>query len=134
MTDTAKDTTPALATAGAEFDVDHSNLNLETFPGFKPQNRLLPADRMNLQLDLAKIAAALPERFKNEEGTTTNISFDTLTPEDMDALSAMFTQMQNMVLSAATDTDAMTNWLIDQPEPMEGLMYAFGQYQETLGN
>ena len=81
-----------------------------------------------------KIAAALPDRFKNEEGTTTNISFDTLTPEDMDALSAMFTQMQNMVLSAATDTDAMTNWLIDQPEPMEGLMYAFGQYQETLGN
>ena len=52
----------------------------------------------------------------------------------MDALSAMFTQMQNMVLAAAQDTDAMTNWLIDQPEPMEGLMYAFGQYQETLGN
>lgn len=133
MTDTAKDTTPALATAGAEFDVDHNNLNLASFPGFKPHNRLLPADRMNLQLDLAKIATALPEHFKNEAGTA-NISFDTLTPEDMDALSSMFTQMQNMVLSAATDTDAMTNWLIDQPEPMEGLMYAFGQYQETLGN
>ena len=46
----------------------------------------------------------------------------------------MFTQMQNLVLSASTDEQKMGDWLTDQPEPMEALLFAFGRYQETLGN
>ena len=87
---------------------------------------------MNLQLQLAKIAAGLPESFK--DGDNANIEFSELSPSDMDLLADMFTQMQNLVLSASTDEQKMGDWLTDQPEPMEALLFAFGRYQETLGN
>lgn len=133
-TDTApaKDDIAALSSVGPEFDTTDANVDTETFPGFKTLKRMLPADRMNLQLQLAKIAAGLPESFK--DGDNANIEFSELSPSDMDSLAGMFTQMQNLVLSASTDEQKMGDWLTDQPEPMEALLYAFGQYQETLGN
>nr|DAO89799.1 MAG TPA: hypothetical protein [Caudoviricetes sp.] len=128
----AKDDTEALSSVGPEFDTNDSNVDTESFPGFKALKRMLPADRMNLQLQLAKIAAGLPKSFK--DGDNADVDFSELSPSDMDSLAGMFTQMQNLVLSASTDEQKMGDWLTDQPEPMEALLYAFGQYQETLGN
>lgn len=134
MTDTtpAKDDHAALSSVGAEFDTNDANVDTESFPGFKALKRMLPADRMNLQLQLAKIAAGLPKSLK--DGDDTNLDFSELSPADMDSLAGMFTQMQNLVLSASTNEQKMGDWLTDQPEPMEALLYAFGKYQETLGN
>ena len=129
----AKDDTEALSSVGPEFDTNDSNVDTESFPGFKALKRMLPADRMNLQLQLAKIAAGLPKSLKDGDDST-NLDFSDLTPQDMDSLAGMFTQMQNLVLSASTDEQKMGDWLTDQPEPMEALLYAFGKYQETLGN
>ncbi|NEK06063.1 hypothetical protein GR239_36855, partial [Rhizobium leguminosarum] len=98
--------------------------------------RMLPAQRIKAQAELAKVATSLPAKFLDQDGSGVSIDADvnSLTSEDLDAVADMVTKVQDIVLDAAVDREAMENWLLDQENPMDAVMFAFTKYQATLGN
>jgi len=134
--ETAKDETPALASVAPQFD-SQDGVDLSTLPAFKDTRRMLPADRLRAQADMAKLAVSVPDKFRQaaEDGTVTmDLDLSDLTGADLDAIADMVSTAQDVVLGAAEDREAMTTWLVDQESPVEAVMAAFTRYQETLGN
>ena len=133
---TYQDPTPVLGGVVPEANQPEApeGVNTATFPALIDLRRVLPAERFQRQADLAKIKDALPEAL--QEATTNGGTLDpaSITSDDLDALATMFTRLQDTVLDAAQDRDAMTEWLIDQEDPMQGVMYGFTRVTETLGN
>lgn len=136
--DAVKDSMPALASVAPQFDPDApEGVDVDSLPAFKDLRRMLPAQRIKAQARMAKLATDLPAKFRDglEDGQVTlDLDLSTLTSEDLDGLATMAETAQEIVLDAAQDRAAMEAWLVDQDSPMEAVMYAFTQYQTTLGN
>lgn len=135
--DTAiKDPEPVLATVAPQFAEEVTGVDVDSLPAFKPFQRMLPAQRIKAQAELAKVATSLPVKFLDQDGSGVSIDADinSLTSEDLDAVAGMVARVQDIVLDAAADREAMENWLLDQENPMDAVMFAFTKYQATLGN
>lgn len=129
----AEDSTPALAPVSPEYDPDDTTgVDVESFPGMRDLRRLLPADRIKAQTDLAKVQDTLPESFTRQGFNPSEVT--RMSSDDLDALSGLFVSIQNTVLDNAADREAMENWLIDQDDPIKAVLYGFTQYQAALGN
>ena len=122
--------TPEPAADGTLPEVDTDGVDVSTFPGLADMRRLMPSVRLKMQMNAAKIATGLPEGLA--DGTGLNIA--DLKGDDLDALSNLFDGVENAVLDAATDRAAMANWLLEQRNPFNAVMYAFSRYTESLGN
>lgn len=136
--DAVKDQTPALATVAPQFDQDTpEGVDQDSLPEFKDLRRMLPAQRIKAQADMAKLATDLPDKFRevDQDGQVNlNLDMADLTSEDLDGLVNMAETAQDIVLNGAKDRNAMEDWLLKQDSPMEAVMYAFTQYQARLGN
>ena len=109
-------------------------VNAETFPALMDLRRMLPAERFRRQTALAKVVDGLPEDLKTAATGGEALDMTNVTSADLDALAEMFTRIQDAVLDAAADREAMTEWLMDQEDPMQGVMYGFTRVQGFLGN
>lgn len=109
-------------------------VNAETFPALMDLRRMLPAERFRRQTTLAKVVDGLPEDLKTAATGGEALDMTNVTSADLDALAEMFTRIQDAVLDAAADREAMTEWLMDQEDPMQGVMYGFTRVQGFLGN
>lgn len=133
--DAVIDPNPALAGVGPQYgaaDSEPEGVDMTTLPTFKDLRRMLPSERMKTQMATAKVAAALPAHLKNAEAG--GLDFDSLTSDDLDALTNVIAAVESVVLDNATDREAMTEWLVTQDEPMNAVMAAFSQFTERLGN
>lgn len=129
----AEDDQAVLAPVSPEFNPDDTTgVDVESFPALQDFKRMLPANRLRVQTDTAKMAQALPAKF-TEQGTGTQ-ALDELTGDDLDSLAGMFESIQDMLLRYAEDNDAMTDWLIAQEDPIKAVLYGFSQFQAALGN
>lgn len=129
----AEDDQAVLATVAPEFNPDDTTgVDVEGFPALRDFGRMLPAARMRIQTDTAKMAAGLPAKF-TKQGTGDQ-DLTNLTPEDLDSMADMFESIQTLLLDNAQDQEAMENWLIDQEDPIKGILYGFSQFQANLGN
>lgn len=128
--DPVEDDTPALAGMAAEFGASNDDVDLSGMPEFRSLKGMLPSGRMRVQMDLVKIATALPETFAGE---TTQSEIMDLDPAEFDALAGAIENMENAVLRGAVDKDAMAEWLSGHDSPMAALMGAFNRYAEYVG-
>lgn len=129
----AEDSSPALAQVDPEFNPDDTTgLDVETFPGMRDLRRMLPAQRIKSQTDLAKVQDMLPESFTSQGFGQQDVT--SMSSEDLDKLAGLFEAIQETVLENAVDRDDMEAWLIDQDEPIKAVLYGFNQYQAALGN
>lgn len=126
------DSQPALHGMGPEFVAANSEpegVDLTTMPSFRDMRRMLPSERLRVQMKAAKVAAALPAHLKEAEG----VEFEALSPEDLDALTDVIATVESVVLDNAADREAMTDWLVDQKEPLDAVMTAFTEFTSRLG-
>lgn len=134
------DTSPVLAAAGVDFDDPSGNEAEQALrascPQFRDMRRVLPAERMRRQMELARFAASLPESMRDAEGDG-SLDLADFDDETATAIAAVFERMQDMVLNDAADRDEMTEWLLDAAEAGQGneaLQIAFSELAQTLGN
>lgn len=130
------DPKPALAGAGPQYgsaDAEPEGVDMPTLPAFKDLRRMLPSERLKVQMKTAKVATALPEHLKNVESSG-GLDFDSLTPDDLDALTNVIAAVEETVLDNAADRGAMAEWLIAQEEPLNAVMAAFTKFTDRLGN
>lgn len=133
----ATDPAPVLEPIGGQYGAEDSTegVSLGTLPAFKDLRRVLPAERMSATAALARVAKALPASLQTPDGTPADLdSLDSISADDLDAVADMFTQAQDVVLDWAMDREAMTEWLLDQDDPMAAVMAAFSRFQAHLGN
>lgn len=124
------DQTNHLASTAVQFeDVPTEGVDPSTLPPFKDMARALPADRVGLQARLGAMAKRLPAHLSGGV-----VNEDELTADDLDQVALMFSSLQDMVLAQAEDREAMTDWLIDQKDPIQAVLTAFSRLQVTLGN
>lgn len=126
------DPQPALHGMGPEFVAANSEpegVDLTTMPSFRDMRRMLPSERLRVQMKAAKVAAALPAHLKEAEG----VEFEALSPEDLDALTDVIATVESVVLDNAADREAMTDWLVDQKEPLDAVITAFTEFTSRLG-
>lgn len=130
------DPNPALAGVGPQYgsaDAEPEGVDMTTLPEFKDLRRMLPSERLKVQMKTAKVATALPEHLKNAESSG-GLDFDSLTSDDLDALTNVIAAVEDTVLDNAADRGAMTEWLIAQDEPLNAVMAAFTKFTDRLGN
>lgn len=130
------DDRPALAGVGPEFDTADSEpqgVDMSTLPDFKDMRRMLPSERLKVQMNTAKVATALPAHLKNAD-TSQKLDLDALTSEDLDALTGVIANVETTVLDNAADRDAMTEWLVNQDNSLNAVMAAFSTFTKRLGN
>lgn len=131
----AADPSPVLSPVGAPYAADAPDgVNVGTMPAFKDMRRVLPAERIAATAALARVAKSLPESLSSQDGQVTLDSIDGITADDLDAVAAMFAQAQGVVLDWAMDREAMTEWMLDQQDPLSAVMAAFSKFQAHLGN
>lgn len=106
---------------------------MTTLPDFKDMRRMLPSARLKVQMNAAKVATALPAHLKNAD-TSAGLDFDTMTADDLDALTNVIATVEATVLDNAADREAMTEWLLAQAEPLNAVMAAFTKFTDRLGN
>lgn len=131
------DPSPALETVAAQYATNApEGVDVETLPEFKDLRRMLPAQRVRAQMELAKLATDLPAELmaQAEDGGTVSVDLQTLRAEDLDAVVNLMETAQGLVLDNAKDPEAMEAWLVDQQDPLQAVMYAFEKYQGSLGN
>lgn len=128
-----KDATPILEDVSVEYGDSQvpAGVDAVSLPPFKDMSRVLPADRVRSQMQLAKFATSLPSSLLEGDG---QLDIKQLTAEDLDAVANMLVQIQELVLDNAQDRAAMENWLLDQDDSLAGVMYAFGRYRVQVGN
>lgn len=128
-----QDPQPVLTGLAPQFggQEDTDGVDVDTMPPFRPLERMLPAQRVKLQMDMAKIAKALPANMAQGQ---TDLDMDQLTEADLDLLVNLFERIQENVLINARDRKAMETWLMDQTNSMGAIMYAFNRLVDTLGN
>lgn len=134
--DAVVDSSPKLAGAGPQYgaaDSEPEGVDMTTLPEFKDLRRMLPSERLKAQMRTAKVATALPAHLKNAD-TSGGLDFDTMTADDLDALTNVISAVEAVVLDNALDRGAMTEWLIAQDEPLNAVMAAFTQFTDRLGN
>ena len=130
------DPNPALAGVGPQYeaaDAEVEGVDMATIPAFRDMHRLLPSERLKIQMSTAKAATALPKHLKDgdEEG---GLEFDSMTADDIDALTNVISTVEEIVLDNAADRGEMTEWLVTQEEPLNAVMAAFTRFTERLGN
>lgn len=129
------DPSPALEGVGPQYGSAYAEVegvDMATLPAFRDMHRMLPSERLKVQMSTAKVAAALPDHLKGE--TSEGLDFDSMTVEDIDALTNVITTVEGIVLDNAADRGAMTEWLVTQKEPLNAVMAAFTKFTERLGN
>lgn len=129
------DPNPALAGVGPQYgaaDAEAGGVDMATMPEFRDMHRMLPSERLKVQMSTAKVATALPDRLKGE--TPEGLDFDSMTADDIDALTNVIATVEETVLDNAADRGDMTEWLISQKEPLGAVMAAFTKFTERLGN
>lgn len=128
------DASPALADTGVEFDHDiPDGVDAASMPAFKNFSRLLPADRLDLQLGLAEVLEEAPP------GLLDGADAGDLSIEQEIArvkpLRKALRAMQEMLLDNAQDRDAMAEWLLAQgPASYQAMTWAFHKLLGALGN
>jgi hypothetical protein len=130
------DARPALEGVGPQFigtDAEPEGVDMTTLPEFKDMRRMLPSARLKVQMNTAKVATALPAHLKNAD-TSAGLDFDTMTADDLDALTNVIAAVEATVLDNAVDREAMTEWLLAQAEPLNAVMAAFTKFTDRLGN
>lgn len=130
------DPSPALAGVGPQYgsaDAEPEGVDMTTLPAFKDLRRMLPSERLKVQMKTAKVATALPAHLKDAD-TSEGLDFDAMTAEDFDALTNVIATVEEVVLDNAADREAMTEWLVSQDEPLNAVMAAFTKFTERLGN
>lgn len=130
------DPRPALEGVGPQYtgtDAEPEGVDMTTLPDFKDMRRMLPSARLKVQLNTAKVATALPAHLKNTD-TSVGLDFDTMTADDLDALTNVIAAVEATVLDNAADREAMTEWLLAQAEPLNAVMAAFTKFTDRLGN
>lgn len=131
----AADPSPVLSPVGAPYAADAPDgVNVGTMPAFKDMRRVLPAERIAATAALARVAKSLPESLSAQDGAVNLDSLDGITADDLDAVADMFAQAQGVVLDWAMDREAMTEWMLDQADPLSAVMAAFSRFQAHLGN
>lgn len=134
--DAVVDQSPALAGVGPQYgsaDAEPTGVDTTTMPEFKDLRRMLPSERLKAQMRTAKVATALPAHLKNAD-TSGGLDFDTMTADDLDALTNVISAVETVVLDNAADRDAMAEWLISQGDPLNAVMAAFTTFTDRLGN
>ena len=127
---------PALEGMGPQYgaaEAEPEGVDMTTLPEFKDLRRMLPSARLKVQMNTAKIATALPAHLKNAD-TSGGLEFDSMTADDLDALTAVIASVEDTVLDNAADREAMTNWLLAQKDPLNAVMSAFTKFTDRLGN
>lgn len=109
-------------------------VDVTTFPDLQDLRRILPAQRFQHQAALAALVEDLPEGFRDAAAGGKGVDMTNVTGADLNALATMFTRIQDTVLDTAVDREAMENWLIDQVDPLQAVMYGFTRVQAALGN
>ena len=131
-----KDDVPALEGVGAEYageDADETEgVDVASLPAFKDLRTALPSQRLKAKMDAAKVATSLPSHLKN--GEAKGLDFETMTSDDLDALTNLFSTMEKLVIDNAADPEAMTAWLVAQDEPLNAVMVAFQRFTAYMGN
>ena len=127
------DQSPALAGVAPQFNSQApEGVDTTTLPPFADTSRMLPAQRVTMEMELAKVAAGLPRHIIESDSDSLDIY--SMSSDDLDAVAYMITRVQDVVISRAQDSDAMEAWLVDQQEPLQAVMYAFSVYQEQVKN
>lgn len=127
---------PALEGMGPQYgaaEAEPEGVDMSTLPEFKDLRRMLPSARLKVQMNTAKIATALPAHLKNAD-TSGGLEFDSMTADDLDALTAVIASVEDTVLDNAADREAMTEWLLAQKDPLNAVMSAFTKFTDRLGN
>ena len=127
---------PALEGMGPQYgaaEAEPEGVDMSTLPEFKDLRRMLPSARLKVQMNTAKIATALPAHLKNAD-TKGGLEFDSMTADDLDALTAVIASVEDTVLDNAADREAMTEWLLAQKDPLNAVMSAFTKFTDRLGN
>lgn len=135
-TEAVVDPRPALEGVGPQYtgtDAEPEGVDMTTLPDFKDMRRMLPSARLKVQMNAAKVATALPAHLKNAD-TSAGLDFDTMTADDLDALTDVIATVEATVLDNAADREAMTEWLLAQAEPLNAVMAAFTKFTDRLGN
>lgn len=130
------DPNPALAGVGPQYgaaDAEAEGVDMSTIPAFRDMHRLLPSERLKIQMSTAKVATVLPKHLKDGDEAG-DLEFDSMTVEDIDALTNVITTVENIVLDNADDRGEMAEWMISQKEPLNAVMAAFTKFTERLGN
>lgn len=130
------DERPALEGMGPQYgtaEAEPEGVDMTTLPEFKDLRRMLPSARLKVQMNTAKIATALPAHLKNAD-TSGGLEFDSMTADDLDALTAVIASVEDTVLDNAADREAMTEWLLAQKDPLNAVMSAFTKFTDRLGN
>lgn len=127
---------PVLEGMGPQYgtaEAEPEGVDMTTLPEFKDLRRMLPSARLKVQMNTAKIATALPAHLKNAD-TSGGLEFDSMTADDLDALTAVIASVEDTVLDNAADREAMTEWLLAQKDPLNAVMSAFTKFTDRLGN
>lgn len=130
------DDNPALAGVGPQYaaaDNEPQGVDMSTMPEFKDMRRMLPSQRLKVQMNTAKVATALPSHLKDTDAKE-GLSFDDMTAEDLDALTNVIANVEAAVLDNAADRDAMAEWLVNQDNSLNAVMAAFSKFTNRLGN
>lgn len=122
--DAATDDNPVMAGVAKQFNGSTEDIDLSTLPEVKDLKKMLPSQRMSMFARVSEVAKALPENAS--EGET---SLEVVAP-----MAEAFEKMENFVLSMAKDSDAMTDWIINQDQPELALSAAFEHLAGELGN
>lgn len=134
--DAVVDDSPALAGVGPQYaaaDNEPQGVDMATMPEFQDMRRMLPSQRLKVQMNTAKVATALPSHLKDADAKA-GLSFDDMTAEDLDALTNVIANVEAAVLDNAADRDAMAEWLINQDNSLNAVMAAFSKFTNRLGN
>lgn len=131
-----KDDVPALEGVGAEYTGEDADgpegVDVASLPAFKDLRTALPSQRLKAKMDAAKVATSLPAHLKN--GEAKGLDFETMTNDDLDALTNLFATMEQLVIDNAADPEAMTSWLVEQEESLNAVMVAFQRFTAYMGN
>ena len=130
------DDNPALAGVGPQYaaaDNEPQGVDMATMPEFQDMRRMLPSQRLKVQMNTAKVATALPSHLKDADAKA-GLSFDDMTAEDLDALTNVIANVEAAVLDNAVDRDAMAEWLVNQDNSLNAVMAAFSKFTNRLGN
>ena len=136
MPNAVVDDSPVLEGVGPQYaaaDNETKGVDLSTLPAFKDMRRILPSERLKIQMNTAKVAAGLPSHLKDADAKK-GLSFDDMTAEDLDALTNVIATVEAAVLDNAADREAMTEWLVNQDNPLNAVMAAFTKFTNRLGN
>lgn len=110
-------------------------VDMSTLPPFVDMSGMLPAQRVRITMSVSKLALSLPKHIREQgDAVDGQLDLDSMNPEDMDAIADMFASCQDLVLEHAQDSEAMTEWLLQQDNPLGAVMAAFTQLKDRLGN